>query len=701
MAGSLRRWVVPTLIYVVLTIALTWPLAARWTTDLPGGVHKDGLEDAYQNVWNFWWTYQSVSSFLNPLITDRLFYPERPNLYYHTLSPINTLLALPITAYWGPIAAFNAVSLASFFFGALGAWRLAYDRCGSSATALLAGIIYAWSPFHMAALVEDGQLQIVALHWLPWYVLFLLRAFEHGRRRDLLLAGLFLTLTAWTDWYYTLFLALFTVAYAFWRFVARASHWAARCGVLRRLLVVGVIGVLGAAPLLVPMVIESARADYMYLYPSNDPERLSADLLAYWLPARLQTWWGAAPWDWGVSVGVNRRLYLGFVALVLAFVGIRRQPAARRWGLVALVFAILSLGPTLRVADVVTGIPLPYRLIGNLPIIRLSREPDRFDVLVTLGLALAAAYGMREFLLQRRLSARVVLTALLGTALVFDYLAAPLVTRQPQVPAFLATLPHSDDGALIEYPFHADMPYRDAERMLFQTVHGRPISGGYHARLYPQPQLGLPVLRDLAAGYIASDIVVEPGGWAAALSTLGYRYIIGYKQQPLGPQNLSFSQAQRFRALVQAGLGVRDPDYEDDWLIVYRVPDAQPAPLVQFRTGWGAVEQGESGQRYRWLGSQAEMGLYVAVAGSYQLSWSAMPADDERTLLITRGAGQMRVSIGGGERRYHVILPLSVGATVFGFHVVEPPTSGDILMRNGDTRPISVRFRHFVLMPVG
>src|SRR4051812_23911323 len=501
MAGRIPRWGQALLAYIALTLALTWPLALRWATDLPGGPHKDGLEDAYQNVWNLWWMQAALARPTNPLITDRFFYPERPNLYYHTLSPINTLLAAPITALWGPIAGFNAVAFASCVLGALGMWWLAYDRTRSHAAALLAGMVYAFSPFHMAALTTDGQLQIVALHWLPFYVLFLLRAAEQGGRRNLLLAGLFLVLTAWTDWYYTLFLLLFTAGYGAWRLLARARDWPARRTLVLRMAAVGALFAVGAAPLLVPMLIEATRATYMNFYPADDPERLVIDLLAFVLPARLHPWWGAAPWDWGVQIDVNRRFYLGVVALGLALWGAWRSSAARRWGVIALATGVLALGPTLRLNGQSTGLPLPYRLIANLPLIRLSRQPDRFDVLVTLALAMMVAYGARALLQmadgrwqivdcnQRSMSSyqrsSILLATLLAALLMLDYLAAPMLTRKPAIPAFLASLPHTDDGGLLEFPFHNQSPYRDAERMLFQTVHGRPISGGYHSRRYP------------------------------------------------------------------------------------------------------------------------------------------------------------------------------------------------------------------------
>src|SRR5262245_32044470 len=141
MTGRIPRWGQALLLYFVLTLALTWPLALHGTTDLQGGPHKDGLEDAYQNVWNLWWMKEALARTTNPRITDRLFLPEQPNLYYHTLSPINTLLAAPVTVLWGPIAGFNAVAFASCVLGALGLWWLAYDRARSHPAAIVAGIV--------------------------------------------------------------------------------------------------------------------------------------------------------------------------------------------------------------------------------------------------------------------------------------------------------------------------------------------------------------------------------------------------------------------------------------------------------------------------------------------------------------------------------------------------------------------------------
>jgi hypothetical protein len=272
-----------------------------------------------------------------------------------------------------------------------------------------------------------------------------------------------------------------------------------------------------------------------------------------------------------------------------------------------------------------------------------------------------------------------------------------MTTRVPPVPPFLAGLPAAPAGALLEYPFHVDVPYRDAERMLFQTVHARPISGGYHSRLYPQPQLGLPALRDLRAGALQSDIVREPGIWPAALNTLGFSHIIGYKQQPLGPISLQPADEAPFKALVEAGLGVEAPLYEDEWLIAYAVPAADPAPVIGIREGWGPVEEPAPNVRHRWLSAQGAIGLHTPAAGSYRLSFTALPAGGPRTLRIETPHGSHTLPLASGPRRYDLLFTLPAGPTIVQLASVEPPTSGEELEGNGDLRPISVRFADFSL----
>ncbi len=67
-----------------------------------------------------------------------------------------------------------------------------------------------------------------------------------------------------------------------------------------------------------------------------------------------------------------------------------------------LIFFLLALGPVLQInGNQIQWIfspniqlIMPYRLIENLPVINISRSPDRFDMPLTMGLAVLAGFGI-------------------------------------------------------------------------------------------------------------------------------------------------------------------------------------------------------------------------------------------------------------------------------------------------------------------
>ena len=82
-----------------------------------------------------------------------------------------------------------------------------------------------------------GHMQVMSLQWIPFYVLFLLRALDSSRKqrrwlRDACMAGLFLVFNGLSDWYFVLYLFLFTVLVMCYLWLSdRFSDWA--CGSLQ------------------------------------------------------------------------------------------------------------------------------------------------------------------------------------------------------------------------------------------------------------------------------------------------------------------------------------------------------------------------------------------------------------------------------------------------------------------------------------
>ena len=88
----------PVVVFAVLTVIMTWPLV----TDLRHGIIYGITADADVSRWDLWWFKTALlERHSNPFYTDMLYYPYRQGanalpLYFHTLQPLNGLLALPI-----------------------------------------------------------------------------------------------------------------------------------------------------------------------------------------------------------------------------------------------------------------------------------------------------------------------------------------------------------------------------------------------------------------------------------------------------------------------------------------------------------------------------------------------------------------------------------------------------------------------------
>ena len=242
-----------------------------------------------------------------PTLPAYLDYPSGVNLYFHTLNPFNGLWSLPIQLAGGLLLAYNSVVLFSFAVAGYGAYLLTRyvlrDAAPRSAwPAWVAGIIFAMSPFHFAHLL--GHMQVFSLEWIPFYVLYLMKTLaptgersgargKHARWRYAGLAALFLVLAGLCDWYFVLYLMIFTVLYLAYLLLCRRLSTRA----VVALAGAGVMAGLALSPLWWPMVREARQSTYMVPNPEH-AVRLSADLLAFVTPNEMHPLWGEAMRAW-------------------------------------------------------------------------------------------------------------------------------------------------------------------------------------------------------------------------------------------------------------------------------------------------------------------------------------------------------------------------------------------------------------------
>ena len=592
--------------YLVLSLWLIAPVLPAFNSAILGG--PVAAIDGWQNVWNLWWVSRALREGTNPFFSSLLYYPDGVDLTLQTLNISNGILGLPIEQIAGPVAAYNWCVLAAFTLAGYGAYRLALRLTGARGPAFLAGLVFSFSPFHVTKL-WDGQLELVALQWIPFYALALLRAVEDRHWRDVGLAAVCLAVVGLTSWYYLLFCAVYSALFvALWAFTTAGID--RKLELLGRTALIAVGAGVALAPVLLPALRAASAANAIYRPgdPGDPVLTHAADLLDFWLPSALHPLLGDMASAWGMRLHptiAGWNVALGYVAPALAALGVwSRRRGAGRWGVLLLAALVFALGPALHIAGRNTGFPLPYLALLWLPGLGVARRPSHFVVLATLLLALLAAYGASWLL--GRVQAGYRWAVLLGLAVLIglEYIPRPFPLVHATVHPYYATLAGST-GALLDLPPRNE----SSEPLLAQIVHGRPIVGGFVSRtpLYFFSS-HVPGVRQLWMMQPAPDIVANPpGSELAALNYYQIRHVVVHTQ-------LLDARQQRALAGVIDDLFAGSPlVYRDAELLAYRIPQSTAVPFGYLGPGWHELEQ-DAGRRWRWMGDSAEVVLVNPLA---------------------------------------------------------------------------------------
>lgn len=328
-------------------------------------------------------------------------------------------------------AAFSWSVALHFAFAGLGAYRLARragaDRCG----AVLAGVAFEGSGFLVAHVVHFNLLTGAA--WAPWVGWLALRAGD-GRPRDaLLLAGAFACLLLGAHPYATLMCALLAALLV----AARAGASAGRLAVgAAGLALVVAVGAAIAAVQVLPareLIARSPRAgsvDWSFLTfgsfgPWAVPTLISPDLFGTPVDG---TYWAGPDWSHFAETCV----FAGAVAVALAVAAL-----VLRHDLVTV--AMAGTGTLAFVLMLGRFTPL-YHVLAWIPVVKSTRLPARFSLLLALALAILAGLGLDALRREpsprrRRIAAAAGAAAVLALAVWAHLASAPAREPDPDLSA--------------------------------------------------------------------------------------------------------------------------------------------------------------------------------------------------------------------------------------------------------------------------
>lgn len=546
------------IVYLLLSIVMTWPLLAQLGEVLPW----NNRGDHWMHQWTYWWVLKALNEGQNPFYTRLLYYPDGVSLITHNIAWLNIAFWIPLQAIVGGFAATNLIYIGLFAFNGFAMYLLIRDLIGSQPASFIGGLIFAFWPFLTS---QTGHPNSIIAFWLPLALLFLIRTLENGRIRDAVLTGVFLALGGIARWQLLIVGSLLFFLYLLYRCLTEARYRTKRT--LSLLLLTGLVAMILMAPFAIPVVValpEIAQfTEYEELVRSTSQ---GADALAYVVPNQTLTIGDVILNDLPdrLTFDNDQMEYLGLTVLGLAIYGsVKRWKSARFWILISFLYIVLALGPRLEIGQVFyPQVPMPYRLIEDWIFIRIIAFPDRFNTFLGLPVAMLAALGVSSLINQRANGRKTAaLVAVLGLLILVEYALLPYPTAVGQAPEWYIQLAQEPGQfAILDLPM--DRQFRDKFYMQYQITHGKALVEGHVSRVKPETNEFLdnsPFLARLREANVMDPWLGDIRRQLQSLDEAGIRYLVMHKRFAR-PEQLD--QWQEWLSF--------EPTYEDDELVVYR-----------------------------------------------------------------------------------------------------------------------------------
>lgn len=264
-----------------------------------------------------------------------------------------------------------------------------------------------------------------------------------------------------------------------------------RPGTLLRLISVAAVASIVALPVIVPAIQLIWSGDYVAPRLFWRSGSGGVDLVTTVLGNPYNALTG--PWTTRVyerlSIDpIEQSAWLGVVPVVLAVMALRhRDTAIRLWAIIGGLALLWALGPHLTIFGWHTGFMLPNAVLRFVPVVSNARIPGRAMVIVTLAVSILAGAGWNQLTRSGRARPWWVLVALI--LIVIDLTPAPFPIVALDRPALYDLLrADPQPGSVLELPLgvrdgFGEQGLLDHRVLYYQSIHERPLVGGFVARL--------------------------------------------------------------------------------------------------------------------------------------------------------------------------------------------------------------------------
>jgi hypothetical protein len=527
--------------FTILTVILTWPSAWHFFSSVP----STGA-DTMQVI--------GVAGNKANILTDQGIFRGTVSLFKSSDFNMTTIYAY-FQLIFGRIVGYNILFFLSFILSGFGAYLLAYYFTKNKPASLIAGIIFAFSPFHIHNALSTN---VGTMHqeWLPFFALYLFKFFDSAKTnrknqtelregdslndktelplKYFLLAGLFLVLIGIAEHQLLAFTAIFILFFLAYKLIVQP-----RVFLRPKLWIYIGVSVLILSILFFFMfrtLFSIANSDNNFLDAGlKSAVKYSNDSLSIFLPPNSHSFWPNsfanlreqfrrnADSDFSAYAGYSV-LFLSLIAIIGVAIWKRKQMMSRGiwfWTVVAIGFYILSWGPYLHYKGVLDPpIKMPYWLVYQyLPFYKNIRTVGRMFIWSELGFSMLAAWGIAFINFQfsifnfRKKSdgndkvgwklggSEKILYFAAGFIIILEFLAVPIQTDSLLHSSFYEKL-GQDKGnySVLEVPGSTSYTFASRD-LVWQSIHGKKVVNGYDfARINKDAytfQEGTPIINTL------------------------------------------------------------------------------------------------------------------------------------------------------------------------------------------------------------
>jgi len=515
---------------------------------------------------------------------------------------------------------------------------------------IVAGIIFTFSTYHMVH--SEFHIGLSMIVWVPLFILVLFKILEDASKKLILAGSSFFFLAAITHLYFLVFLAMFSVVF-FAVFIFKQKNVSQKTFVKNYSMILG-IGTLVCLIAFFPILFSDIEHEKR---PIDEHIDYSSGLINFITPTFFHTTQVFSENDIlkNIYLLFNEDIqatshyetysYLGYSVIVLSIFALKfRFRFSWFWVFIGVGSAILSMGPELKIINNLTGIVMPEKFLYDyFPGWDSFRAPGRFIMMTNLSMAILSAFAINGLMKNNYFPKKILLLIIIviSAIIITEMSMIPYPSYTEKIPQFYEELKNDQEKfVILESPVSGlSGDYRLNSHPVFayyQTIHEKPIIGGYESRstLDVLTQTNTYFLKKFKLYDSGNDIIkqkLEEHG----ISILNYydvKYVVIHKHE-VGSTNVRtfcmindcgftvkksnsfdydeanmdrFYQATiheyfeqdfilRTSNLMSQILDTKKPYFEDDMMIVYKIPKSNSQkPFILLGDGWHDYNVGDN-----------------------------------------------------------------------------------------------------------